>query len=808
VIIVDEDNLGEALTIQKLIELQQRMWLFLYRNPILESEAMLREQLRSMEQFSRLGSAIAIPTMVYMVWRLVAEASIEFIVIGLGYLAFALFMVIQNHLSPSKVDDSREEVFRSIRRIKIKSVIHALGYSSMVAIPIAFGQLDSTSEMFVVALGTIIVGGFVYGSVPRAQTLFIGLSVISFALGFLLGGGASAIEATVLLVFFSACTDYVYRLFFFNFAQRHMQSEKLKENSETVRLLLNDYAEQSSDWLWQLDAQGNIVNASRRFADAAGQGCSILNKTHLTGLFEDSIERNALAKSLDAKSAFRGLVLPLEIDGDRRWWKLSGRPVDSGTDTRIQFRGVATDITISKKAEDRVAHLAHFDSLTDLPNRALFNESLQRSIHRLRDGQILAVMYLDLDNFKLINDTLGHGAGDAVLRAVASRLEQAIGIEDVVCRLGGDEFAISLRSIESFEQAEQMAKSIIDSIGKPIMIEGQPVSSGISIGMALCPQHGDNAETLLRHADIALYRTKSDGRGSYTIFSSGMREEVEGRRDIELELRAAVQCEQLELHYQPLINVESQETVGYEALLRWTHPERGMIPPDQFVPIAEECGLIVPLGEWVIRTALWELKNWPVQLSVSVNLSPVQMRSDNLIPTIVNALAATGVDPARLELEITETVLMSDSQTNVELLHKIRSLGVRVALDDFGTGYSSLNYLRSFPFDKIKIDRCFVDDVESREDCRAIIRAVTGLASSLGMVTTAEGVESDDQLKRLRAEGCEQVQGYLFSKAVPAELIEGRVAPVRGHSAPVRSMSPENKSDTGSNNDGNNRNAA
>ncbi len=785
--------MGEALTIQKLIELQQRMWMFLYRNPILESESMLREQLRSMEQFSRLGSAIAVPILCYLLFRLMTEASMEFALFGLVYFSLAMFVVVQNHLSPSGVDNSIEQVHRSIRHIKIKSVINALGYSGMVAVPTAFGQFDTNVEMVLVALGTIIVGGFVYGSVPRAQTIFMGLSVAGFATGFLLGGGGSAIEATVLLCFFAICTDYIYRLFFFNFAQRHMQSEKLKENSETVRLLLNDYAEQSSDWLWQLDTQGKIVNASRRFVDAAGQSCSILNKMHLTELFEDSVERNALAKSLDSKSAFRDLVLSLEIDGDRHWWKLSGRPVDGGTDPRTLFRGVATDITISKKAEDRVAHLAHFDSLTDLPNRALFNESLQRSIQRLRDGQILAVMYLDLDNFKLINDTLGHGAGDAVLRAVAGRLEKAIGIEDVVCRLGGDEFAISLRSIESVEQAEQMAKSIIDSIGQPIMIEGQPVSSGISIGMALCPEHGDNAETLLRHADIALYRTKSDGRGSFTIFSPGMREEVEGRRDIELELRAAVQCEQLELHYQPLINVESQETVGYEALLRWAHPERGMIPPDQFVPIAEECGLIVPLGEWVIRTALWELKNWPEHLSLSVNLSPVQMRSENLIPTIVNALAATGVDPGRLELEITETVLMSDSQTNVELLHKIRSLGVRVALDDFGTGYSSLNYLRSFPFDKIKIDRCFVDDVESREDCRAIIRAVTGLASSLGMVTTAEGVESDDQLKRLRAEGCEQVQGYLFSKAVPAELIEGRVAPVHSHEAPVESIKPEDQ---------------
>lgn len=778
--------MGEALTFQKLLKLQRTMWIFLIRNPIIESESLLREQLRSMEQFSRMGSAIALPVMCYLMFRLITEASIGFIMFGVSYFAIALFIVVENRLSPSAADKSSAQVRRSIHSVKVKSVINALGYSGMVAIPTAFGQFDSTLEMTLVALGTIIVGGFVYGSVPRAQTLFIGISVIGFATGFLFAGGNSAVEVTLLLCFFALCTDYIYRVFFFNFAQRHIQSEKLKENAETVKLLLNDYAEQSSDWLWQLDSNGLIANASRRFTDAAGLSFSDINGMHFVDIFEDSTERNALIKSLNAHAGFRDLIIPLNINSDSRWWKISGRPTDKGNDKTSEFRGVATDVTISKKAEDRVAHLAHFDNLTDLPNRALFNESLQRSIQRIREGQILAVMYLDLDNFKLINDTLGHGAGDAVLKAAAGRLEQAIGIEDVVCRLGGDEFAISLRSISSVADTERVAETIIESISNPIMIEGQPVSTGISIGIAMSPEHGANADILLRHADIALYQAKSRGRGSYTIFTDDMREEVEDRRDIELELRTAIHCEQLQLHYQPLINVESQETVAYEALLRWCHPEKGMISPDQFVPIAEESGLIVPLGEWVVRTALAELANWPEHLSVSVNLSPVQMRSENLISTIVNALAATGVDPNRLELEITETVLMSDSDANVELLHKIRSLGVRVALDDFGTGYSSLNYLRSFPFDKIKIDRCFVEDVDSREDCRAIIRAVTGLASSLGMVTTAEGVESDDQLKRLRDEGCEQVQGYLFSKAVPAESIEGRIVPERDSVNPTQ----------------------
>ncbi|MEO0441260.1 MAG: EAL domain-containing protein, partial [Pseudomonadota bacterium] len=433
---------------------------------------------------------------------------------------------------------------------------------------------------------------------------------------------------------------------------------------------------------------------------------------------------------------------------------------------------------------------------TDLPNRALFNQSLQRSIARLKPGQQLAVLYLDLDNFKSINDTLGHGAGDLVLRAVANRLEDAIGVEDVVARLGGDEFVISLRHIGSDAEAKRKAAAIIGKLSEPIMIEGQPMLSGASIGIAICASPGSTADELLKFADIALYHAKNNGRGCVSVFEDSMGTAFQDRRNIELDLRSALHRDELELHYQPLVNIESGDTIGYEALLRWHHPDKGMIMPNAFIPVAEESGLIVQLGEWVLRSALEELRNWPGHLSVAVNLSPSQMRSPNLIPTIVNALAATRVDPARLELEITESVLMNDSQNNVDLLHKIRALGVRIALDDFGTGYSSLNYLRSFPFDKIKIDRCFVEDVDSREDCRAIIRAVTGLASSLGMVTTAEGVERDGQLDQLKLDGCVQVQGYLFDKAMPAHEIAGRTSPEPGTgnapaAIPVKSENPD-----------------
>ena len=500
--------MGESLTFQKLLRLQRQVWTFTFRNRQIASESMLREQLRSIEQISRLGMIIAAPLMCYLIFRLVSEASPGFILIGLGYVALASYFLITNLRRESEVDGSGEDVRRAIRRIKIESIINAFGYSGMIAVPIAFGQFAPTMDMAMLALGTIIVGGFVFGSVPKAQTFFIAITTAGQAAGFLIGGGSSVLAGTILLCFFAACTDYIYRIFFFNFAQRHIHAEKLKENAETVRLLLNDYAEQSSDWLWEVDEDFQIVRASQRFADAANQKSASLNGTALVELFTDCTERNALANSLTSGTDFRDLILPLSVNSEDRWWKLSGRLVSRAGEDRQTFRGVATDVTATKKAEDRVAHLAHFDSLTDLPNRALFNESLQRSIHRMRDRQMLAVMYLDLDNFKLINDTLGHGAGNAVLKSVANRLENAIGIEDVVCRLGGDEFAISLRSIDSQQAAEEAARKIIDAIGEPVMVEGQPVSTGISIGMALSPDHGDTAETLIKHADIALYRAK------------------------------------------------------------------------------------------------------------------------------------------------------------------------------------------------------------------------------------------------------------------------------------------------------------
>ncbi|WP_422345539.1 putative bifunctional diguanylate cyclase/phosphodiesterase [Parasphingorhabdus sp.] len=767
--------MGETITLQRLLEMQKKVWNFKINADHETTELVAREQLKSIGQLSRIGSLAILPLTIYVMIKLFVHAEPVFIGVACFYFAIAAYLIIRNFMRQSRIDAELSDYKRSIKAIQLESIIGALGFSGIVAIPLAFGQIPYTMDLALLALGALIIGGFIFGSIPRAQTYNLSITTLVYSIGFLVAGESDAISTVVLLIFFALCIDYIYRLFFFNFVQRHLHGAKLRNAAETVRLLLHDYSEQSSDWLWEIDGDHLIVNPSARFATAVHMEIRDLRGLPLADLFEESIERNQLAQCLSSGKAFREIHVPIQLNGERHWWKMSGRHIKTANGQSDHIRGVAADITGAKRAEERVAHLAHFDSLTDLPNRVLFNQSLQRSIARMREDQQLAILYLDLDHFKTINDTLGHGAGDLVLKAVANRLEQNIGMEDLVARLGGDEFAISLRNVESEEKVCETAQTLIEKLSEPVMVEGQPVVTGVSIGIAIARKPNDDSQELIKHADIALYHAKANGRGCASMFEKSMHEAVQDRRNIEMDLRAALKRNELELYYQPLVNIETQETIGYEALLRWHHSEKGMIMPDDFIPVAEDSGLIVQLGEWVVRSALYEVAKWPEHLSVAVNLSPTQMRSPNLMPTIINALAATGVAAHRLELEITESVLMNDNQFNVELLHKIRSLGVRIALDDFGTGYSSLNYLRSFPFDKIKIDRCFVDEVDSREDCRAIIRAVTGLASSLGMVTTAEGVERSDQLNQLKEEGCVQVQGYLFSKAMPAANVKGRI---------------------------------
>ena len=446
---------------------------------------------------------------------------------------------------------------------------------------------------------------------------------------------------------------------------------------------------------------------------------------------------------------------------------------------RVSFEGrdgylvAVVDITERRKAEARIAYMAHHDGLTNLPNRELYQDRLREALEQSESGNNrVAVLCVDLDLFKNVNDSFGHPMGDRLLRLVADRLRSQVRGNNLVARLGGDEFAVILASDVSPNEASDFASRLIKILSACYEIDGIEVVIGASIGIALSPGDGGTTEELMRNADMALYRAKSDGGGVHRFFEREMDRQAQKRRDMELDLRRAFTNGEFELHYQPLVDIAADRISGFELLLRWRHPEKGMISPADFIPIAEDIGLIAPLGEWVLREACAEAVKWPADVKVAVNLSPVQFRSRNLVQVVVSALANSGLSPKRLELEITELLFLAETEANLAILHRLRELGVSISMDDFGTGYSSLSYLRSFPFDKIKIDRSFVQDLAQRSDCVAIVRAISGLGRSLNITTTAEGVETMDQLTWLRAEGCNEVQGFLFSAAKPAAEIE------------------------------------
>jgi diguanylate cyclase (GGDEF)-like protein/PAS domain S-box-containing protein len=442
---------------------------------------------------------------------------------------------------------------------------------------------------------------------------------------------------------------------------------------------------------------------------------------------------------------------------------------------RVTFDGhdgylvAIVDITERRQAEARIAYMAHHDGLTDLPNREFYRERLREALAEAQTGnKRVAVLYVDLDLFKNVNDSFGHPMGDRLLRLVADRLRSQVRGNHPAARLGGDEFALILTSDVSPNEASDFSARLIEVLSASYDIDGVEVVIGASIGIALSPSDGTTSEELMRNADMALYRAKSDGGGVHRFFEREMDRIAQKRRDMEVDLRRAFANGEFELHYQPLVDIGTDRISGFESLLRWQHPDKGMISPAEFIPIAEDIGLIVPLGEWVLREACSEAAKWPDEVKVAVNLSAVQFRSRNLVQAVISALAHSGLSPRRLELEITESVFLAETEANLAILHQLRELGVRISMDDFGTGYSSLSYLRSFPFDKIKIDRSFVKDLAERPDCVAIVRAISGLGRSLNITTTAEGVETVDQLDWLRNEGCNEVQGFLFSAAKPA----------------------------------------
>jgi diguanylate cyclase (GGDEF)-like protein len=562
-------------------------------------------------------------------------------------------------------------------------------------------------------------------------------------------------------------------------SQKELQEQKLR---------LDTAINHMGEGLCMFDAEKRLVVCNDRYAEMyrlppellrpGTPHREIIKHRIANGIFKGETSDGAAKQLISILDALPADAIASRVDefADGRLISVTRQPMAGGG-------WVAThlDVTEQRRSAAKISYMAQHDALTDLPNRVMLRERLEHALAiTRRGGTNLAVLMLDLDRFKEVNDTLGHPMGDTLLQAVAARLRGCIRETTLIARLGGDEFAVIEHVTIPVVEATALAERIREALCEPFDLGDHQVTTGASVGIAIAPRDGTDTDEILKNADLALYSAKSGARGSFRFFEPELDQLMHARRNLERDMRSALANGEFELHYQPFANVRSGELSGCEALLRWHHPQRGLVPPAEFIPLAEETGLIVPIGEWVLRTACAEAAKWPVNLKIAINLSPAQFRSKELFPIIVGALASSGIAPQRLELEVTETVIMHDSEAVFAVLGQLHKLGVRIALDDFGTGYSSLSFLQKFPFDKIKIDRSFVDELSgANEESRLIARAVVRFAASLGKTTTGEGVETKEQLDILRAEACVEMQGYYLSRPIPAseiaQLLHGRV---------------------------------
>ncbi|MGR4929264.1 EAL domain-containing protein [Bradyrhizobium sp. CAR08] len=554
--------------------------------------------------------------------------------------------------------------------------------------------------------------------------------------------------------------------------QHRLSRERLTLEKQRLDRAVNNMTQ----GLLLFDASQQLVICNQRYIEMYGLSAEIVRPGCS---FHDIIAHRKATGSFtgDADQYVARVLRDVHVRNSMVVETSDGRSIQIVNEPLTDGGWVATheDITERRRIEERITHLAHYDALTDLPNRTMFHEHLRQELDLVAGGEQLAVHYIDIDEFKGVNDALGHLVGDELLKSVAQSLHRCAGPADFVARLGGDEFAIVQSAVTSPDQVSELVARVFEAIRAPFDCMGHHLATDASIGIALAPQHGTALDQILKNADMAMYAAKAAGRRTYRFFESEMDAKIHERRQLEIDLRHTIAQggleDGLEVYYQPCLSLKDDRITGCEALVRWRHPERGMVSPAEFIPIAEDTGLINEIGEWVLATACRDAANWPDDIRLAVNVSPVQFKSGTLALKIMAALAASNLPASRLELEITEAVLIRDDDTALAILHQLRAIGVRIALDDFGTGYSSLSYLHRFPFDKIKIDRCFVNDIAGPDRSASIVQAVVNLAAARRMTTTAQGVETEEQQRLLRALGCSEMQGYLFSAAKPADKV-------------------------------------
>ncbi|MBS0444863.1 MAG: EAL domain-containing protein [Proteobacteria bacterium] len=673
---------------------------------------------------------------------------------------------------------------RASRRAIVRATWHAGALALLWAAPplVLFAQATSAEQLLVstITVGMMCAGGFALATVPTAGTVWV--VILGCAASFTLIRADSRLAAPIgmLVAIYAFIVVSSVLSTARLFGSRLMAEAEADRQSQVIGLLLRDFEEHASDVLWEVDARGHLVHVSPRLAGALGRTAETLSSAPWLDLLEDAdlpdleIERLALARASLARGLpFRDVIVPV-VAGDLglRWWSLTAKPLHDAAGNAIGWRGVAADVTESLHANRRLTYLAHYDALTGLTNRHQFRTRLADLLTPPSGPpRPCAVLCLDLDHFKIVNDTLGHAVGDGLLQEIGRRLQSHIRRSDTAARLGGDEFVVILHDVDDPREVEQMTLRLLDSLQQPCEVQGASITVRVSIGIALAPRDGAQIDLLLNNADLALYAAKSEARGEFRFFVPEMAVQTRRRLQIEQALRGALARDELSLVFHPQVDLRASAVIGFEALLRWRHPELGDVPPAEFIPVAEEAGLIVEIGDWVLQQACRAAVQWPERLHVSVNVSPVQAMSLRLIDAVRTHCSASGLAPGRLELEITESIFLDESPATMQVLTTLHDLGLRIALDDFGTGYSSLAYLRRFPFDTLKMDRAFVRELMTRRDARAIVNTILGLARTLHMATVAEGVEEPAQVEVLRQYGCHAIQGSIVARPLaPGEI--------------------------------------
>ncbi|MDE8651963.1 EAL domain-containing protein [Novosphingobium sp. H3SJ31-1] len=664
-----------------------------------------------------------------------------------------------------------KDALRRLDTVRVFLFVRALVWAYVIWVAVRHADAASIGPIMFFATIAVLFDVLSTISLPLVGLAANMIVVLGMAIGLMALPGIDRGQIAFMTVLFLLGIHYALFNLHYLFATRRLRTRNLKVANETIQLLLNQYDEHGSDWLVELDTEGRLLRPSQRLCEVLGIAAEQLEGVHAADLFEHGPELANMLAVARSLSRFRDHTVPIRIDGERRWWSISGCATFGPDGEHTGYRGFVQDITERRAAEQRVRTMATRDNLTGLVNRGVFTTRLDALFAGGSEPPRCAILYIDLDGFKLVNDSLGHGMGDMVLIEAAQRIAALTMPGDTVARIGGDEFAVLVESPDCVARVMDFARRLVTALATPARIDGRSIPVGASIGVAVAPDHGAIGDALLRAADLALYEAKLTGRGRCIEYHPELLAERQDRRNLEMDLRHAIERDEFHLEYQPLYHIESRRITGYEALLRWQHPTRGLVPPEIFIPLAEKSELIIHIGDWVLREALAQAATWNENLTIAVNVSPAQMRGEMLLGQIIGALATSGVSPGRLEIEITETLLMHECDMHLRTLHRLRAHGVRIALDDFGTGYSSLNYLRRFPFDKLKIDQSFVQDLPVNAESRAIVDIVLTLARRFRMETIAEGVEEEAQLTTLAEMGCQQVQGYLIARPMPAHKI-------------------------------------